>query len=257
MESGLKSTLLRSPLGPLVEAAYVHTRWAGRRLSGRSQVPIEVTVSGVTASFRPRSAREHHWITSIESEEGVVLRDLVGSLRDGDVFWDVGANIGLVSCLAGRAADVEVVAFEPYPPTVRSLRRNLADNGLSRSSTAIEAALGAGEGPAELAVAPDWDTKHSLVNDDGEAITVPVIRGDAVAEERGPPDVVKVDVEGAELEVLAGMAETLERCRRAYCEVHRVFGVDETRVREAFRSSGFEVERLAEDAKTASLVATR
>lgn len=257
MESGLKSALLRSPLGPLIEAAYVQTRWTKRHLSGQSGVPIHVTIAEVTASFRPRSAQEHHWITSIDEEEGVVLRDLVGSVQDGDVFWDVGANIGLVSCIVGRAAEVETVAFEPYPPTVQSLRRNLADNGLSGRSTVVEVALGAQEGTAELAIADDWDTKHSIVNDGDSTITVPVRRGDAIASELGAPDILKIDVEGAELDVLDGLSETIELCRKVYCEVHQVFGVEETAVRDTLRSRGLEVEFLAEDAKTTSLVATR
>lgn len=255
MESGLKSRLLESPLARVLEAGYVQTRWFRRRLTGRSTNPIAVTLAGTTASFRARTAQEYHWITSIDDEEGAVITDLVGMIKDGDVFWDVGANIGLVSCLVGRAADVETVAFEPYPSSVRSLRRNLTENGLSDRSTVVEAALGSKEGTAELNVAADWDTKHSLVKESRESILVPIRRGDSVAQELGGPDILKIDVEGAEMAVLSGMDQTIGRCRRVYCEVHRAYGVDRTAIADWFRSREFEVETISEDVKTTGLVA--
>lgn len=255
MRCGLAPPLREFPLARALAAGYIETRWTWRQLTGRSTKPIDVTVAGTTASFRPRSAQEYHWIRSIE--EGSVIADLVGSIEDGDVFWDVGANIGLVSCLVGKAADVEMIAFEPYPLNVQSLRQNLGDNSLSTRTTILEAALGSEEGTAELNVAVDWDTKHSLVNESDHTIPVPMKRGDVVASEHGDPDVVKIDVEGAEMAVLNGMTKTIDRCRRVYCEVHRVFGVDETSVRDWFQSRGFRVGVLAEDTKTTSLVATK
>lgn len=246
-----------SLLGHIAETVYIQTRWAKRRFSGLSHEPIDVSVAGTTATFHAHSAQEYHWITNIEKEEGIVIEDIVRELDDGDVFWDVGANIGLVSCLVGNAADVETIAFEPYPPSVRSLRENLSDNSLSDRSTVIESALGSEEGTADLNLATDWDTKHSLVNKSTDTIPVPVKQGDSIASELGFPDIVKIDVEGAEMGVISGMEAVIDHCRRIYCEVHCVYGVDEDSARDRFQSRGFTVKKMADDGKTASLVAEK
>jgi FkbM family methyltransferase len=52
--------------------------------------------------------------------------------------------------------------------------------------------------------------------------TVETVRGDSIISREGleSPDVVKIDVEGAEGLVIAGMSNSLSRCRRIYCEIH-------------------------------------
>lgn len=65
--------------------------------------------------------------------ESPMLKDLLSNLRPHDVFYDVGAHIGLYTCLAvNRLPDENVVAFEPNPDNLAKLRSNLRYNGSPR-----------------------------------------------------------------------------------------------------------------------------
>src|SRR5262249_684607 len=75
-----------------------------------------------------------------EPDESWVIRAL---LRPGDVFVDVGANVGYFSPLAARAVGPlgRVIAFEPTPPTLEELRHNVALNDLQNVTVHGEAVL--------------------------------------------------------------------------------------------------------------------
>jgi len=56
--------------------------------------------------------------------ESELLSDLIDTLEPDDVFWDVGANIGVFSCFAAqKLIDGSVIAFEPFPPNVQQLEK--------------------------------------------------------------------------------------------------------------------------------------
>ncbi|WP_050050311.1 FkbM family methyltransferase [Halostagnicola sp. A56] len=169
-------------------------------------------IAGVEATFdtRGRAARS---LRIFDSGERIMVRDLVSELEESDVFWDVGAHIGFHSSLAGQRAQ-RVEAFEPTPHTVRQGRANLERN----------------EVDGQMHECAMWDADETLTLDPdssatgGGAISVPARRGDSLVDEGLPrPNVVKIDVEGAEPRVVDGMAETLadDGCRTVYCEVHR------------------------------------
>lgn len=150
-----------------------------------------------------------------------------------------------------------MVAFEPHPGNAEKLRTNVAYNGLADDVTLLERALGDEAGAASLHLSESWDTMHSLVaGRDGPTTRVEAVPGDDVAAERGRPDVVKIDVEGAELAVLSGMPDVLRTCRTVFCEVHHDH-VDEAAVRERFRVDRFEVAEIQSKDGTTNLVARR
>ena len=131
-------------------------------------------------------------------------------LRPGELFADVGANVGSYTILAAGAAGARAIAFEPIPSTYAHLRRNIALNGLEDRVEARCAGVGA---RAEtLTFTSDRDTTNQVVRDGdgghGPTLEVPVVRlDDALA--GAVPAVVKIDVEGFEGEVLDGAAATL------------------------------------------------
>jgi FkbM family methyltransferase len=140
---------------------------------------------------------------------------------------DLGGHVG-VSVLWFRALypDAEIVAFEPHPETFRRLQANVGH--LPRVHL-VQAALGRADGPRAL-FASDQSWAASLVPQPslGRAEQVTCRRLDGVLAELGVEsvDVLKVDIEGAEHEVLSTFSG-LGRVRTLICEYHRELnGVD-------------------------------
>lgn len=145
------------------------------------------------------------------------------TLKPGQSFIDVGANIGWFTILGARAVGPmgHVYAVEPRPPTCERLRMSVAENGY-RHVNVLQAALGAA--PGRMAVASllagrnpgaTWlvatDALNAQFRAGYERFDVDVIRLDDVAPDRC--DLLKIDVEGAEYLALCGATETIRRCR--------------------------------------------
>ncbi len=141
------------------------------------------------------------------------LRYIQNFVGKGDVFIDVGANIGLFTIkVAGQAA--RVVAVEPGTDARGQLEANIALNGFT-NVTVVPKALSDTEGTAVLHHNPVGDDPQafSLIDDGnhggGEEVQLTTL--DAVVRSLGLTrvDCIKMDVEGAEDMVLAGGQETL------------------------------------------------
>ena len=206
-------------------------------------------VGGVSARFHVASRRELMRISGMTGEK-VVLAKLLGELRPGDVVFDVGANIGTHTIAFAKAVGEtgRVASFEPEPVTAERLERNVELNGLG-NVTLMRCALGERESTELLYVdSRSGSGQHSLSPQDGRpAEEVRVLQCDEPA-----PTMVKIDVEGAELGVIAGLKETLadERCRLLFCEVHNAIleraGQNPKEVDRMLQEAGFtEIERSA------------
>ena len=139
-------------------------------------------------------------------------------LRDGDVFLDIGANIGwftlLASTLVGESGRIH--AFEPRRPTVDYLRRSVAMNGLESVVAVHDFGLADVEGEAQLGWTPSSrNPGHSFLVDkdsaDLETMAIRLRRLDSLNLER--VDLIKMDVEGAEPKILAGARKVIENFR--------------------------------------------
>ena len=174
------------------------------------------------------------------------LEFVLSGLNPDDVFFDVGAMYGLYTGFAGRElTDGTVVAFEPYPRNLEALERTVELNGLSNVDIR-EVALGDTTGVEEFESpsleyhvqqiaamrvrrrsTPESGATAPAAPDAGESVTnfsVETRPGDSLVEagELPQPNVVKIDVEGAEPLVVDGLSETLTReaCRLLVCEIH-------------------------------------
>lgn len=166
-------------------------------------------------------------------------------LRSTDTFVDVGANVGIYSLLAARAVPQgQVLAFEPNPITAERMRTNLRLNGIdnvivrasavgSRAGTAtLTARLGPGD-HIELDQSSEVDT-----------VTVPVTTLDAAVDRIARISLIKIDVEGFEVEVLRGATELLGRGDAPVwiVEVNGLsqrYGAGDAAIEEIFRWHGY------------------
>lgn len=150
------------------------------------------------------------------TNELAVQTALADALRPGDVFFDVGANVGFFAMLAARivGSTGRVAALEPVPANVDQIRANARRNQLD-NVTVLEVAVGATDGTATLALAahPGGATLATAAPppDPIGSIVVAVASIDELVAggQVPPPNVVKIDVEGAEEDVLRGMAKTV------------------------------------------------
>ncbi len=151
-------------------------------------------------------------------------------VRRGGVVWDIGANIGFFSLIASRlVGDGEVVAFEPLPANLEAIRRNLELNGVG-NVTPVGVALGDEEGTAELSLHSEstWaklDTSADTAFQESLEVTgrvrVEVSTIDQQLQTLPAPDLVKIDIEGAEVAALRGGSRLLSDVRPTLiCELH-------------------------------------
>jgi FkbM family methyltransferase len=129
--------------------------------------------------------------------------------RSARLFLDIGAYSGIYTLLACAANEqLHVVAFEPNPRSQLLLERNIDANLLGDRVTVERAAAGEHGGRAILRIPAD-ETAASIFCDSGSPITVSVVSIDDVVPAEFAVDLVKIDVEGAELDVLKGMRRIL------------------------------------------------
>jgi len=151
------------------------------------------------------------------------LRLVRSVLGGGGDFVDVGAHVGLYTVVAALHGRGRVLAFEPNPSARAQLEENLR---LNRCEGVIvsPAAASSRAGGATLAVPrtndPSFSTLERAPFAVPEAVEVETTTVDAeVARHDLRPALVKIDVQDHELEVLAGMDETLAARPAVLCEV--------------------------------------
>ena len=162
---------------------------------------------------------------ALGTTEPLVQEALRRLLRPGDVVYDIGANVGFFTVLAARlvGSGGAVVAFEPLPSTAEALRRNAALNGFAHV-TVVARAVGRAAGAAKLALREEstW-ARLAAPGETGPTVEVEMVAIDDLVGSGAirPPALVKIDVEGAELEVIAGMRRTIAAHHPTIlCEMH-------------------------------------
>jgi FkbM family methyltransferase len=164
-------------------------------------------------------------------------------LRPGELFVDVGANVGAFTVLAAGVAGAEVRAFEPNPGTFEMLERNIRLNGLQERVNPVRAAAGQSEGTIQLTT--DLGTENHVTTGAPakNSATVKMIALDKELSEAAP-DLLKVDTEGFETEVFSGATNLLRRPRLRAMIVERGnsgvrYGFDEAALHRQIRQCGF------------------
>jgi FkbM family methyltransferase len=137
------------------------------------------------------------------------LQHFLSAARDGDVVFDAGANVGAYCVpVARQCRQARVIAFEPIPLNAALLRASALLNGLDNLEV-VQACVSNTTGDIEFSVSED--SAYSSIIDTGRKSEAARLRCRAVTLDAhcaamgiASPDLIKVDVEGAELCVLRG-----------------------------------------------------
>jgi FkbM family methyltransferase len=150
------------------------------------------------------------WLGSYEYQKQKALQH---ELKAGDVVYDIGANAGFYSLLSSvKVGDTGYIySFEPSPGNLQELKRHLELNRI-KNCTVIDAAVSSANGEATFNISDDRCTGHLAVHGSLRVRTVTldelVTRG-----EIRPPNLMKIDIEGAELECLHGASNVIQEYR--------------------------------------------
>lgn len=152
------------------------------------------------------------------------LVEIGAAMTAADTLWDIGANCGVLAFSATAAR--QVIALEADPFLANLMAQSAAMN--HAAVTIVPAAVWSSRGLAEFAIAARGRASNHLVTAGGHSqaggirstLTVPTITLDDLYDYFGAPTLVKIDVEGAEAEVLSGAARLLAEARpRLYLEI--------------------------------------
>lgn len=155
---------------------------------------------------------------------GKLLGNAAETVKPGGIVWDVGANMGIFSFAAAGLAgpDGRIYSFEPDPVLVTLMRRSARLNPHAAPIEVISCAVSDSLSLAKFNVAERSRASNFLAGFGAtqtggirETQTVLTVTLDWIAERVPPPDVLKIDVEGAELGVFRGAARLLESRRPA------------------------------------------
>lgn len=147
----------------------------------------------------------------------VRMREITSALNilkwvpQAGVILDVGANIGLYTLVFSTRPDIRVHALEPSPIALPWLRENLRINGL-QDLKVHEFVLSGADGTVSFSL-DHLTTAASHVAEAGESgVVLPSRSLDSLLREGRvpPPDVIKFDVEGHELNIFGGMSELIQ-----------------------------------------------
>lgn len=147
----------------------------------------------------------------LDGSEVPVTQFLWHTLTKGDIFFDIGANIGFYSVLGSHKAK-EVHAFEPFPATFHGLllnkRENIVMNNIALLDTKGKFHMQEGGNPGRNRIADTGKTEVAATTLD-----------DYCEEKNVWPTVMKIDVEGSELRMLAGASQALRKVHTIVIEV--------------------------------------
>lgn len=188
-------------------------------------------------SFKSKEPETLNWIESFEADS---------------VFWDVGANIGLYSIYAAKVSGCPVYAFEPSVFNLELLCRNINYNKVTSNISVIPLPLFSSSCFENFRITDmSWGGAHSSFSEDvdqnGEKINsifeykICGISPTTLTAHFGcpAPDYIKIDVDGVEHLILAGLVPILKNVKSVLVEVNEGFPLQKSHCDEILQSAGF------------------
>ncbi len=212
--SGLRSKLRRIQVGGYKYLFYSIVQKLGLRYEATIKLfwgkPLKLPLQDIDTKFL-------YYFGHLGYEEESLILYFIKHFKAGDVFYDVGANYGFYTHLANELiTQGECHAFEPNKTTFNYLKRNLANSGSENEIHVNKIALSDHEG--EVAFFSATEIGASGISTTSEVLatmrdrrytptSVPCTTLDSYVKDHTAPTIIKIDIEGGELEMLKG-AET-------------------------------------------------
>ncbi|UHQ98826.1 FkbM family methyltransferase (plasmid) [Natrinema zhouii] len=212
-----------------------------------SDEPVQTTISGVDVQFRVASERERRFLPDDVGIYDEMFEDMFSEMHGDDVFFDIGAHIGINSCVIGRRhPEIDIVCFEPHPQTRRSLETNLELNEID--ALVMDCAISNSDGAIAFDTQHDTPGGMGEVRHSGQGIETPVRTLDSIIKDDGVPSptVIMSDIVGEEINLLRGGSMTFSSLttRLAYLVTHdqplERLGSSKHEVEDLLRSYGFD-----------------
>jgi FkbM family methyltransferase len=181
--------------------------------------PLKLIPSSYTIKIIQGNNRGYRWIVGsgvhgywLGSYELFKQKAICSYLREGMVAYDIGAHVGFYTMMFARLSGKEgrVYAFEPNALNLRYLKTHLEINSIE-NVTILPIALGQDRGYTFFTESGNSSTGHVTANQTG--VMVPTDSIDNLIDKKRiePPNIIKIDVEGAELDVLHGASTALRK----------------------------------------------
>ncbi|WP_321369273.1 FkbM family methyltransferase [uncultured Draconibacterium sp.] len=212
-----------------------------KHYSGLKEITFNINILGAKLRMIDRTPNLIYFkfYKRVKAYEPALTKSLHDLLKtqDNPTFVDIGAHLGYFSILtASWIKDGNpVYSFEPNPDFFKTLSENIAMNNLQDKIRPYQLALSNKKGKAKMG---GFDAR--VMNED-EAGDINTITFDQFCENEGiEPEIIKIDVHGAEGKILDGMPKVLKTVSHVFCETHH-------------KIHGFTVEDIVQKLKDAGL----
>jgi FkbM family methyltransferase len=210
------------PIGPVNQYVSAMARFGVARLTSHKHRPTFLTnyfespfwlrYRGMQFVMDPESRLDMYFLVAVSEPLAYAKMNSI----TGKLFVDVGSSGGGYSIPLSRRFE-EVIAIEPNSVSLRILESNAKANNIQNLSV-VNAAAGRSVGRARVYESPCFST-WSTVDSSPKSIETLQVTLDSVIDSHAHPDLVKVDTEGAEVDVLMGASSCLDRTRCLLIEV--------------------------------------
>ena len=241
---GVRGTTLKMELG-LFLSALIDTLFhaVGSQFTTLPRVYVSgiVYIRNYDVYFYVRAFSDDLYFV-IPKREGDVNEIILNLLKEGDVFVDVGANVGYYSVLGGKIVGErgQVISIEPIPTTAKVLRFNIKLNRLRNVKVLQNAAWDNNEVISMYVPRGLFGLAHVCNFKSSENFLVEGVTLDKVLSNYSKVDLLKIDAEGSDYRVLRGARKTLERTRYVIVEASRE--IDE--IIQLLKEVGFQIRKL-------------
>ncbi|MBL7114475.1 MAG: FkbM family methyltransferase [Kiritimatiellae bacterium] len=203
----------RSDAVPTWQGLCKHLCWQFRRAFGLFPVQLAISRSRIFVEGPSGVAALTNSMGMYDSNNMHLIRLMLDHSPE-ITFFDIGANVGTYTLIASESPNAQVYAFEPHPVTFSQLARNVEINNRDQVNL-LQIVLSDKEGTAALISAADPSLAHIAATGSGatgDSLKVTTRTLDSVCTERKAwPQVLKLDVEGHQLEVLRGFQKGIAK----------------------------------------------